>query len=149
MIVDGNLIFDNPGVAITNATVQSNNVIDLGVARDIGAGDDPSLKLAVIVGAAFTTSNSATLNIQLQASPDDSNWTTIIETGPLTAAQLLANIKVFKTDVPLTGIANRYLRLQYVVAASTAFTAGNIGFAGIVLNRSDILNYPSGINAYN
>ncbi len=34
----------------------------------------------------------------------------------------------------------RYMRLNFVAAAATAFTAGTIGFSGVVLCRDDQAN---------
>ena len=72
------------------------NIVDLGLAgipssangggaRDIGTGDDPSLKLSIIVTTAFASGTS--LQVNLQGAPDNGSgapgsWTTMW-TGPV------------------------------------------------------------------
>ena len=70
MIIDGALQFTGTaGVAgspdtPTTGTQQSTNVIDLAVARDLGIGDDPALKLLIQILTTFTGGTS--LDVQLQ-----------------------------------------------------------------------------------
>ncbi len=139
MILDGLLLLDTAS-AIT-ATAASANVIDLLNARDIGAGEP--IALMCLVGTAFTTTNSATLNIQYQSSTDNSTYTTIIETGALAAAVLTANSKQFQTYIPRDPITHRYIRLNYVVGTGV-FSAGTVT-SGLVPMRDDNPSYPPGI----
>lgn len=142
MYLDALLQFDSANTL--TATAVSQNVIDQGANIDMGVtGTDP-LKILVLTGAAaFTASGAATLNIQFQSSPDNSTWTTQVESGVIALASLTASTKLFQTAVPRTGLS-RYLRLNYVVAAGP-FTAGSIAYAGIVLDRQDEIYYPSAI----
>lgn len=141
MFLDALLQFDS-GASITTTAV-STNIIDLGVNMDIGVNGSDALKLLVLTGTAFATTNSGTLNIQFQASTaSGSGFTTIVETSPMAAATLAANTKVFEIDIPRNKLT-RYLQLNYVVGTGT-FTAGTINYAGIVQDRYDQPIYPSG-----
>ncbi len=178
MILDALLQFDNAvSLAIAAGTQASTNVIDLGVtsgiptsasgggARDIGIGDDPALKLLVLVTTTFTSGGAGTLSVALQGAIDNgsgapaafSTWWT----SPAYAlATLNAGSRLYDMDMPRPpdGIAiPRFLRLLYTIAAAT-MTAGNVS-AYIVLDRDDQIyqstdnsvlgGYPAGINVAN
>lgn len=178
MILDGYLNFDtNVSLAIAAGSQVSTNVIDLGInsgiptsangggARDIGIGDDPALKLLVLVTTTFTSAGAATLAVALQGAVDNgsgapaafSTWWT----SPAYAlATLNAGSQLLDMDMPRPpdGIAvPRYLRLNYTVAAATV-TAGNVS-AYLVLDRIDqmyqstdnsiIGGYPAGVTVAN
>lgn len=151
MILDGQLVFDASGTTITT-TATSTNVIDLSVARDLGIGDNPALKLAITVGTAFTSTAAATLQIQVQGSTDNSNFTTMAESRAYAIADLVAGTKLFPIDLPAVGGVQaipRYLRLNYVGGTAT-FTTGKLS-AYLVLDRQDAMPpaYPAGINILN
>lgn len=151
MILDGQLVFDASGTTITT-TATSTNVIDLSVARDMGIGDAPALKLAIFVGTAFTSTAAATLQIQVQGSTDNSNFTTMAESRAYAIADLVAGTKLFPIDLPAVGGVQaipRYLRLNYVGGTAT-FTTGKLS-AYLVLDRQDAMPpaYPAGINILN
>lgn len=178
MILDALLQFDNAvSLAIAAGTQVSTNVIDLGItsgiptsangggARDIGIGDDPAMKLLVIVTTTFTSGGAATLAVSLQGAVDNgsgaaaafSTWWT----SPVYAlATLNAGSQLMNMDMPRPpdGIAiPRFLRLSYAVATAT-MTAGNVS-AYLVLDRMDqayqstdnsiIGGYPAGITVAN
>src|ERR1017187_2301641 len=86
MILDSLLVFDpNPtSVAIAAGTQASTNAIPLRAtgqipvlanlqgARDMGIGDNPALKISVVVVVAFTTGGGAgTLSVSFQGAPDN------------------------------------------------------------------------------
>ncbi|TDY26298.1 hypothetical protein B0G81_6808 [Paraburkholderia sp. BL6665CI2N2] len=144
MLLDGNLLFDTQS-AVTNSRA-STNVLDLGAARDMGVGDDPSLKLLVLCPTAFTTTNAATLRVQFQASTDSVTWNTIAQSDDLPVASLGAGAKIAKMDVPNNGLT-RYLRLNYLVSTGV-FSAGAVT-AAIVLSRDDSPQYQANYNAAN
>lgn len=138
------LLGQGPGTAPFNII---GNVTLFGT--DFGVGKQQA-ELIASVGAAFTTGNSATLTAQFQLAPDlgtptyqPGTWATIIEQPGITAAQLIANAIFARFDwppvFPLTS-RPRFMRLNFVAAASTAFTAGSIGFAAVVLVRDDQSN---------
>ncbi len=178
MILDGLLQFDNAvSLAIAAGTQVSTNVIDLGItsgiptsangggARDIGIGDDPAMKLLVLVTTTFTSGGAGTLAVSLQGAVDNgagapaafSTWWT----SPVYAlATLNAGSQLMNMDMPRPpdGIAvPRFLRLSYAVATAT-MTAGNVS-SFLVLDRMDqmyqstdnsiIGGYPAGITIAN
>jgi hypothetical protein len=173
MILDSLLRFSN-AQAIT-ATAVSDNVIDLGVtsgipssangggARDIGIGDDPAMKLLVIVGTTFLTLTS--LTVALQGAVDDGTgvpaaFSTWWSSPAVVAASLVAGARLYDMDMPRPpqGIAiPRFLRMNYTVGGSNA-TAGTLN-SYIVLDRDDQFysstnnavqgGYPAGITVAN
>lgn len=131
----------------------SANYIDLTIARDLGVGDDPALKVLCIVTTAFTASSTTGLNIQFQGSADNATWTTYVETGAITTtANLVAGNKIFAIDWPHRLVAAalpRYIRLNYAIGAASSvstytFTQGGI-FSAIVLDRDDAVAYAPGV----
>lgn len=178
MILDAFQQFDNAvSLAIAAGTQASTNVLDYGIssgiptsangggARDMGVGDDPALKLVVIVTTTFTSGGAGTLAVALQGAVDNgsgvpaafSTWWT----SPTYAlATLNAGSRLLDMDFPRPpdGIAvPRFVRLLYTVGTAT-MTAGNVS-AFVVLDRPDQMyqstdnsilgGYPAGINIAN
>ena len=169
MILDGNLQFsgiagittvgsgtgqgtagmgDDPMLA---AITNSNNVVDLLNARDIGIGDDPAMKILATVSVAGVGGTSMQLSVQM--SPDNATWTTVVTGFPVVTANLLVGTRLLDIDWPriagafpdrpgATEALPRYLRLGYTAAG--VFTAGRF-FAYLVLDREDQISYPPGI----
>lgn len=157
----------------TTGTQVSSNIVDVGMlnglpasavnaggGRDLGIGDDPALKLMVVVTVAFTGGTS--LIIAIQAAPDAGNntpgtWATAA-TGPtVLTASLIAGARLFDTDLPRVApgqVPPRFYRLQYTNAGT--FTAGKIE-AVLVLDRVDqpeltnavLSGYPAGVTIAN
>lgn len=126
MILDKLLMFSE-AQAVT-AGGASADVIDLapidGTRRDIGVGYP--LEFWANVNTTATAAGAATLNVQLQTSPDNSTWTTLYDSGTLALAALTAGKRLFSAKVP-AGV-QRYLRVNYVVGTGPltagAFTSG-------------------------
>ncbi len=107
-------------------------------------------ELEVVVGTAFATSDSCTLNVQFQAAADagsptwlPSTWDTIAETGPIAVANLTANTVIARFPyLPAfpAGLRPRFLRLNFAVPAAEQFTAGTILCAIVTLVRDDQAN---------
>lgn len=179
MILDSLLTFSGglgaanaPYDAPTTGTENAPNVIDLGVtsgvpssangggARDIGVGDDPMLKLSVIVTTAFADGTS--LQLVLAGAPDDGtgaegSYTTMWTSPAVLEASLVAGMQLANVDVPrvIPGQAlPRFLRLSYVTVGT--HTAGQVE-AQIVIDRDDQIvgtggaysGYPAGITVAN
>lgn len=159
--------------APTAGTQIAANIIDLGVingipasavngggARDLGVGDDPSLKLSVIATAAFASGTS--LQLDLAGAPDAGSNTpgtyTVMWTSPVIAeANLVAGAQLANIDVPRPIPGQplpRYLRLRYITVGT--HTAGLVE-AQIVIDRDDQIvgitgaysGYQAGINVAN
>jgi hypothetical protein len=178
MILDGLLTFTSlagggtgTGDSPTTGTQTSTNQIDLGIlglptsasgggARDIGIGDDPAMKLLVLVTTAFTSGTS--LQVNIQGAPDNgaggAGSFTIMAAGPVVAeAQLVVGARLFDIDVPRPAPNQpipRFLQLGYVSVGT--HTAGVLkGY--IVLDRHDLPEqtnatlggYPVGITVAN
>jgi len=164
-ILDSNLIFDPAGTAIT-VSAASTNILDMGItngvggnARDMGIGDDPSIRLLIYSNGLFAAAGAATLSIQIQGAPDNGSgapgtWTTYADSDPLSIATLnsfsgsvASGVKLFPIDLPHreAGAAlPRYYRLNYVVATGP-FTAGTLQ-AYLANNRDDSVAYQSGFS---
>jgi hypothetical protein len=107
-------------------------------------------QIDVAVGTAFATSDAATLNVQFQGAVDTGTptyqpgaWLTLMETGPISAANLTAQQIIARFDfMPAfpPGTLPRYLRLFFSVLTGTQFTAGTIAFAIVVMDRDDQAN---------
>ncbi|MDB5405204.1 MAG: hypothetical protein JWL84_116 [Rhodospirillales bacterium] len=146
MIIDSLLLFDPSGTALT-ASAASTNVLDTvgtGIpaspqGNDLGIG--PQLKARICIQTALLASGAATLQIQLQAAPDNAGapgtYITISQSDAIPKASLVAGAFIDlevnplppqgMTSPPTEAPANipRFYRLNYVVATGP-FTAGTI-----------------------
>ncbi len=170
MILDSLLSFVPVGSALSlvagaGVDIPSTNVIDLlgsGVGTEphniIGNaatfGADAGIgavkpQVEVIIGTGLVTGGGATLNVAFQAAADQGaagayqpgTWQTLVETGEMTAAQLVASAICARFDFPpvfpLT-LRPRYLRLLFQVPAGLTFTAGTISAALVTMVRDDL-----------
>lgn len=175
MIMDTNLLFtgtanggsggisagpyvDSPTVGTQDCT----NTIDLGInngspssangggARDIGIGDDPSLKVFAVVTAAFTAGTS--LALELSGAPDNGfgapgTYVVLWASPAFPEALLVQGARVANIDVPrnLPGIGLvRYMKMTAVSVGT--HTAGSLE-AAIVLDRADDIKGPTGASS--
>lgn len=177
-ILDAFQQFDTASsLAIAAGTQASANVLDYGIAsgipssasgggaRDMGIGDDPSLKLLVEVSTTFTSGGAGTLSVAIQGAPDNGSgapgaFTTWWVSPVYALATLNQGSRLLDMDFPRPpdGVAiPRYVRLLYTVGTAT-MTAGNVN-AYVVLDREDYIyqstdnatrgGYPAGINIAN
>lgn len=139
MILDKLLMFSE-AQAVT-ATAASTDVIDLGpidgTRRDIGVGYP--LEFWTTVNTTATASGAATVNVQLQTSPDNSTWTTIASSGDLELSALVAGKRIVSQKVP-SGV-QKYLRVNYTVGTGP-LTAGAFT-SGINLDVDNNTPYPT------
>lgn len=154
MILDSNLCFDPAGSALTT-TRASTNIIDLVNARDIGIGHEGvPLNIFVLPTTDFTTGTSA--QVQFQGAPDNGSglpgtYVTYAETPAIVLADWILGGFAFPVTVPraprtidaLTTTRPRFLRLNYVVVGTMA--VGTLQ-AYMLLNRDDVVYYPSGFS---
>lgn len=139
MITDKLLMFSE-AQAVT-ATAASTDVIDLGpidgTRRDIGVGYP--LEFWTLVNTTATAAGAATVNVQLQTSPDNSTWSTISSSGDLALSALVAGKRIVSQKVP-AGV-QKYLRVNYVIGTGP-LTAGAFT-AGINLDVDNNTAYPT------
>lgn len=166
-------ITSGPQTDAPTVSADATNIIDLGLAgipssangggaRDIGAGDDPAMKLSAIVTKSFAGGTS--LALTLSGAPDNGSgapgsysvmWQSpaAVLVAALTAGQQLANI-----DVPRPAPGQplpRFLKLSYVIVGT--MSGGGSIEAQIVLDRDDQIvgtagaysGYPAGLNVAN
>lgn len=161
MILDTQNMFDGRAtgtfVAITT-TRDSNDIIDVGIsgqiggARDMGVGTP--LYLAIMSNRAFAGGTSVA--VSFQAAPDNGSgaegaYVTYAQTPAITLAQLnAAPGLIFPITVPRPPYGGlgipRFFKLVYTVVGT--FTLGGV-MSGLLLNRDDVVYYPSGINVAN
>lgn len=127
------------------AAAASTNVIDWGVARDIGMGE--ALEIDIRVGQTVTAAGAATVQFQYQTADDaafTTNVQTVVQTDAIPKASLVAGASIpLHVDRSAPYAARRYGRLNYNVGTGP-LTAGTFT-AGIVKNIQDPqTNYPSG-----
>lgn len=157
--------------APTTGTQAASNIIDLGVsglpssangggARDLGVGDDPSLKFSAMVIAAFTAGTS--LQLQLQGAPDNGSgapgsYTTMWTSAAIAEASLVAGAQLANIDVPRVVFGQalpRFLKLNFISVGT--HSTGTIE-CNIVLDRDDQImgtggaysGYPAGLTVVN
>lgn len=139
MILDKLLMFSEAQAA--TATAASTDVIDLGpidgTRRDIGVGYP--LEFWTTVNTTATAAGAATVNVQLQTSPDNSTWTTIASSGDLALSALVAGKRIVSQKVP-SGV-QKYLRVNYTVGTGP-LTAGAFT-SGINLDVDNNTPYPT------
>jgi hypothetical protein len=175
MIIDALLNFDNNStINVVGGTQPSANVIDLHIingglpvlsnnqgARDIGIGDDPAMKLLVLVTTAF--SGGTSMSVTLQGATDNGSgapnaFSTWYASPVYTTAQLVAGARLMDMDFPRPPAAiaiPRFIRLLY----TTVGAATGVVWSTIVLDRDDQSyqgtgnqnygGYPAGITVAN
>jgi len=124
------------------------NVYNNQFGTDFGIGGD-RVMLDIVIGTGLVTGDSCTLNLAVQAAADTGatgsyapgTWQTLVETGPLTAAQCVAQTRIARFDwppsFPETMPPPRYVRLLAQVPSGLNFTAGTIAFALATSGRDD------------
>lgn len=155
-MLDLNLIFDGTppttGVAIT-ATRDSTNVIDLLIARDVGANQP--LAVHVDITQVFATLTS--LTVDLQTSADNSTYFSLLKSNVYPVAQLIVGAPLFRYDIPVNQelnssagvlkIPGRYLKLVYTVAGSNATTGAVFSYITPREDRNQFFVYPNNYTA--
>lgn len=123
MLIDQQNQFSSNQPITALGSTPSTNVIDLGVARDIGGAVTDHLAFLCHVAVAFTSGGAGTLRVQFQTSPDNSTWSTIAQSDDIALATLVAGYKFLPNEIP--GSTSRYVRLNFVVGTA-AMTAGQV-----------------------
>jgi len=145
MLLDGFLMFSN-GQVLTG-TADSTNIIDLQNARDLGIGEDVTLKIFVSTSAALLSGGATTLDVAMQGSTDGSTWTTMWSQTGIPKANITnagTRIASFDWPRPVAGQAMaRYYKLVYTVGTGP-FTGGSVS-AGVVLDDQASPQYPASL----
>lgn len=161
MILDRSLCFDggdNNTFAAITVTRDSTDVIDVGISGQIGNARDMSigmgLQLLVLSNRLFAGGTS--VQISLQGAPDNGSgaqgtYVIYAQTPAITLAQLNATpgllFPITLPRPPHGGLAlPRFYKLVYTVVGT--FTAGAV-LAHLLLNREDMVQYPSALNMAN
>lgn len=146
MITDALLQLSN-AQAVTASAV-STNTLDLGTARDVGAGE--CMYLVITVDEAATAAGAATVNFQVisSASAALSSPTILAQTDALAKTELTLGRRPIVLEIPramllAAPLTQRYLGVQYTVGTGP-LTAGKFT-ANIVRDVQDISKlYASG-----
>lgn len=145
MIIDTQGLFSD-GQAIT-ATAASTNYIDLGatgtpygassaLVRDVGKGC--CIPLAISVPEAFNNLTSLQVSIETDDNTSFSSPTTVVLTGAIPLASLVAGYQ-FKAIYELPeGTSERYVRLKYTVVG-TAPTTGKVTAAIVAARQTNFV----------
>lgn len=134
MLIDKQNQFSDAQTLVINAATPtaSTNIVDLGVARDIGGAVTDNLMLLCQIGTAFAASGGAAeLQVDFQTAPDNGSgspgsWVTLASSGPVAKANLVQGYKFLQGE-PI-GPTQRFVRLQYTVTTNNG-TAGTISAA--------------------
>lgn len=153
--------------APTTGTQAASNVLDLGIAglptsangggaRDLGIGDDPAIKVSILVTVAFTGGTS--LQPQLQGAPDNGSgapgtYVTMWTGQGALEANLIAGCQLGNIDIPRPvwlQVNPRFLQMNFISVGT--HTAGQVE-AQLVLDRDDQIigaagnqsGYPAGV----
>jgi hypothetical protein len=151
MIIDSQNLFSTQGTGdspTATGSTPSTNVVDLGIARDVGGALSEQLLLLCEVTTAFASGGSATLQVQFQTAPDNGSgapgtWAILSQSDAIPVASLVQGYKFLPGQ--LTGGTQRFVRLNYVIG-SAVMTGGTLK-AGLVPALDDQPIYPRGYSA--
>lgn len=141
MITDQFLRVSNAQAVTTTAV--STDTVDLGTARDIGAGED--LYMHFTVGTAFAGGTSTEFQVIGSANADLSSPTVLGSSGAIATAGLTAGRRVAVRVNPfINSLGQRYFGARYVVVGTN--TTGTVS-ADVVHGVQDQgKNYASGFS---
>jgi hypothetical protein len=140
MITDAFLRLSD-GQALTTTAV-STNTIDLGVARDMGAGEEIYMYFTVPVALAGGT--SVTFQAITSAAAALTSPTVVGSTAAVVTASLVAGYKAaIRINPALFATGQRYLGAQYTISGT--YSSGTVT-CDIVLDIADFKTYASGFS---
>lgn len=135
-----NMFSENQTLIAAAGTVIGTNVIDLGVARNIGGSTHPTLELwAQITSTFLAAAGAATLQLLVETSPDNVTFATLASSPAVAKASLVAGYKFGINFLP--DVTSRYVRVSYVIGTNPG-TAGTVT-AGLVPSGEYQTSYPS------
>jgi len=135
MLLDSSNQFSASQALTALGSTASTNIIDLGIARDIGDAVTASLYLLCQVATAFTSGGSATLQVQVQSAPDNGSgspgaWSTLEQSDAIPVASLVQGYKFLPGAMVSPATPGRFLRLNFVIG--TAVMTGGTVTAALV-----------------
>lgn len=133
MITDKQTRFSD-AQAFTTGTQVSTNSYDLGIARDVGRGNE--LRVVATIDTTFTGGTSLQVQVIESANSDLSSPTVLFSGAVIAEAAALAGTKVLDAVLPTT--SKRYLGIQVVTVGTHG--AGALT-AGIVMNSDSGDNF--------
>ena len=140
MITDAFLRLSD-GQALTTTAV-STNTVDLGVARDIGAGEDIYVYFTVPVALAGGT--SVTFQVITSAAANLGTPTVVGSTAAVATASLVAGYKTaVRINPSVFATGQRYLGAQYTISGT--YSSGTVT-ADVVHDIADFKTYASGFS---
>jgi len=158
-MLDATQIFDgtlpSTGVAITTTRV-STNVLDLLVARDVGASEPLGIHVDVL--ATFTSTVSTTLTVDFEVcDTEGGTYLNILSSPVIPKAQLIAGTSIFRYALPVNQVLNavagilkapgRYIRLNYTVATGPFDTGTVFAYLTPRMDRNAFYTYPKNYTA--
>jgi len=133
---------------VVTASAVSTNTIDLGVARDIGAGEELSFFITVDETAVSAGATTVEFQVISSAAAALTSPTVLGGSGPIAKAELTLGRKVIELKVPRAAllaqpIGQRYLGVQFAVLVAN-LSAGKftVGIAADFDDKNKI--YPTG-----
>jgi hypothetical protein len=119
---------DNGDSPTSTGSTASTNIVDFGIARDVGGAVSDQLMLLCQVATAFTSGGAATLQVQFQTAPDNGSglpgsWVTLAQSDAVPVAQLVQGYKFLPGELP--GPTQRFVRLNYSIGTA-AMTGGTL-----------------------
>ena len=131
MLLDSSNQFSASQAVTALGSTASTNIIDLGIARDIGdAVTNKDLFLLCQVATAFASGGSATLQVQVQSAPDNGSglpgtWSIIEQSDAVAVASLVQGYKFLPGAMVSPATPGRFLRLNYIIGTAV-MTAGAV-----------------------
>ena len=124
MYVDKELLLCDAQVVCNSGSELSENIIDLGAAKNVAKGQP--LYLVITVDTSFATATSINFQLMTHTTTTVSSGSIMVETGAIAIASLTAGRAPIVIPVAdALGTAKRYVGLYCVLAGSNA-TAGAI-----------------------
>lgn len=143
MITDALLLLSDEQ-AVTASAV-STNTVDLGVARDVGAGEN--LEVVFVVDEAALAAGAATVEFQVVGSTAEALTSPVVlgSSGAIGKASLIlgAQVTVSINQNDLVPLGYRYLGANYVVATGP-LTAGKFTASVVMHSANKQKSYASG-----